>query len=173
MPKLQINLPDSPQLDHELTGDVITIGRATDNTLPIDNASVSGHHAKIEPIGDGGYMLVDMGSTNGTRLNGVDLKPEESHKLDPGDRIRFGHVEAVFDPENAKAEDAQELPGDDHVAAVAKSSVKPSNFMNASPFQKRTTKKDTVGMALMGLAAVVLLAALVVLAMTFALKTSS
>jgi pSer/pThr/pTyr-binding forkhead associated (FHA) protein len=171
MPKLQINLPDGTQLDHELTDDTITIGRAPDNTLTIDDASVSSHHGKIEPLGDGNYALTDLGSTNGTRLNGSQLKEGEAHQLGAGDKVRFGKVDSVFDPDNA-TEEVHELPQDDHVAAVGKSSVKPSNFMNASPFQKKTEKKDPAGMGILALGAVAILAALAVAALTFNLSTT-
>jgi pSer/pThr/pTyr-binding forkhead associated (FHA) protein len=171
MPKLQITLPDGTQLDHELTEEVVTVGRAPDNTLPIDDASVSSHHAKVEPIGEV-YALTDLGSTNGTRLNGTQLKASETHQLSPGDKIRFGKMDAVFDPDNA-SDDIVELPdADEHVAAVGKSSVKPSNFMNASPFQKKAAKRDPASLAVLALGAVAILAALAVMAMTFGLKTS-
>lgn len=170
MPKLQINLPDGTQLDHELT-EAITIGRAPDNTLTIDDASVSSHHAKLEPAGEG-YTLTDLGSTNGTRLNGGQLKENEAHVLNAGDKIRFGKVDSLYDPDNA-SEEVQELPEDDHVAAVAKSSVKPSNFMNASPFQKKAVKTDPTGTGILVLGGVAILAALVVAALTFTLSTGA
>jgi pSer/pThr/pTyr-binding forkhead associated (FHA) protein len=171
MPKLQITLPDGSQLDHELTEVAITIGRTSDNTLEVSDASVSSSHARIAPGGEG-YILTDLGSTNGTRLNGVVCKPEAEYSLSAGDKLLFGNVKAVFDPENA-AEEAQELPDDAHVASVAKSSVKPSNFMNASPFQKKTAKKDKTNVAIMALAAVALLATIAVTVMILGLKATS
>jgi len=168
MPKLQITLADKTQLDHELTEEIVTVGRASDNTLPIDDASVSSHHARIEPSEEV-YTLTDLGSTNGTRLNGTVLKEGEAHVLNAGDKIRFGKIDSVYDPDNA-GEDVQELPdADEHVASVAKSSVKPSNFQNASPFQKKAEKKDQVGMMILGVGVLAILAALGVMAMTFKL----
>ena len=61
MPKLQITLADKTQLDHELTEEVVTIGRAADNTLIIDDVSISSHHVRISPGGEG-YILTDLGS---------------------------------------------------------------------------------------------------------------
>ncbi len=172
MPKLHITLPDGSQMDHELTDETVTVGRAPDNTFHLDDVSVSSHHALLSPKGDG-FILKDLGSTNGTKLNGVTLKADEEQILNPGDKIEFGKVESVFDPDNA-GEEAQELPEvDDHVLPVAKSSAKPSNFMNASPFQKKTAKKDPVGMAIYALAAVALLASLVVIAMVFGMGIKS
>src|SRR5688572_2995563 len=165
MPKLQISLPDGTQLDHELTEVAITISRTSDNTLEVNDASVSSRHARIAPGGEG-YLLTDLGSTNGTRLNNSPCTPEAEYSLSPGDKVIFGKVQAVFDPENA-SDEAQELPEEVHVAAVAKSSVKPSNFMNASPFQKKTAKKDKTNVAIMVLAGVALLATIVVTVMVF------
>ena len=170
MPKLQISLPDGSQLDHELT-EAVTIGRATDNTLPIDDVSISGHHAQLSP-GEQGFILTDLGSTNGTRLNGAPVKPEEAHVLSPGDRIFFGKIEAIYDPENASDEDAQDLPEADYVAKVASKSVKPSNFANASPFEKKTGKKDPAAIAVMVFGIVAIVAAAATLAMVFAMKTA-
>ena len=164
MPKLQLSRPDGTQVDHELTEEVVTIGRAPDNVFHIDDVSMSSHHAKISPS-PGGYLLKDLGSTNGTRANGNKLEPETEYALKSGDRIRFGTVEAVFDPEHADA-GAQDLPAsDERVVAPASKSIKPSNFMNASPFQKTTVKKDTVGIVAMGLGVLALVASLAVLGM--------
>lgn len=169
MPKLQISLPDGSQLDHELTDEAITIGRSTDNTIELNDGSVSSHHATIAP-GESGYTLTDLGSTNGTKLNGEPCTAETVYPLSAGDKVIFGKLKAVFDPENA-GEETQELPhAEERTAAVAKSSVKPSNFMNASPFQKKTAKKSGSEVGIMILGAVALLAALGVLAMIFGMK---
>lgn len=164
MPKLQIARHDGSQTDHELTEETLTIGRAPDNIFPIDDVSVSSHHARITPA-NGEFILRDLGSTNGTSVNGTELAAETDHTLKPGDRVRFGHVDAIFDPENAK-EGAQALPANvDRSIAPAAKSIKPSNFMNASPFQKRVTKKDTIGIAIMTVGVLATLAALGVLFM--------
>ena len=162
MPKIQLSRPDGSQTDHELTEEILTIGRAPDNVFHIDDVSMSGHHATIAPSPEG-YALTDLGSTNGTTVNGKPLQAGTEHTLSPGDRIRFGNMEAVFDPENAEA-GAHELPGTtERVVSPAAKSIKPSNFMNASPFQKRRVKKDTAGIIAMALGVVAILGALAVL----------
>ena len=171
MPKLQISLPDGTRFDHELTEDTVTIGRASDNTIEINDASASSHHAQITPGGEG-YILTDLGSTNGTRLNNQPCTANVEYGLSAGDKLVFGKVQAVYDPENA-AEDTQELPETDgHVAAVAKSSVKPSNFMNASPFQKKSSKKDPANVGIFVLAGIALLATIAVTLMALGLKAT-
>ncbi|MBX6326632.1 MAG: FHA domain-containing protein, partial [Chthoniobacterales bacterium] len=79
MPKLIIN-----GTMHELVEDVITIGRAADNTVVINDPSVSAHHAQLQLAGET-YWLKDLGSTNGTHVNG---KPVTETLLRFDDRIR-------------------------------------------------------------------------------------
>jgi hypothetical protein len=51
---------------------VITIGRLEDNTIQLHNEGVSRHHARLELRGND-YVLSDLGSTNGTQVNGVSI----------------------------------------------------------------------------------------------------
>jgi pSer/pThr/pTyr-binding forkhead associated (FHA) protein len=171
MPKLQIVRPDGSSTDHELTEETLTIGRAPDNVFPIDDVSVSSHHAQIAPSA-GIFLLKDLGSTNGTMVNGSELQPETEYTLKPGDKIRFGKVDSLFDPEHAEA-GAQELPSnEDRAIAPAAKSIKPSNFMNASPFQKTVKKKDTVGILIMIVGILATLGALAVLVLATQMKVS-
>lgn len=75
----------------------ISVGRSGDNYLPLkhfpDTDTVSGRHAMIIRWGTR-YSITDLGSTNGTFVNGVRLTPRVPHPLKPGDRIRLGGVEA-------------------------------------------------------------------------------
>ncbi|MEP0773627.1 MAG: FHA domain-containing protein [Acidobacteriota bacterium] len=69
------------------------LGRAQGpNTVAIADPTVSGQHLKIVHK-DGAFFLVDLGSTNGTRVNGVRVR---SAQLKPGDVIRAGEVELEF-----------------------------------------------------------------------------
>jgi len=171
MPKIQIVRPDGSQTDHELTEETLTIGRAPDNVFPIDDVSVSSHHAEIAPS-SGIYLLKDLGSTNGTKVNGTDLQPETEYTLKPGDKIRFGKVDSIFDPEHAET-GAHELPSNEGRAiSPAAKSIKPSNFMNASPFQKTVKKKDTIGISIMVIAILATLASLAVLFLATQMKVS-
>jgi len=47
MPKIIVTLPDGTDVSHELTEDVVTIGRVSDNVIQIDDVSISSHHAEI------------------------------------------------------------------------------------------------------------------------------
>ena len=69
-----------------------TIGRSPDNTVPIDEPSVSGHHGSIR-FEHGEWWVRDNGSSNGTCVNDVEVKESV---LKDGDRLRFGSIECVF-----------------------------------------------------------------------------
>jgi ABC-type multidrug transport system ATPase subunit/pSer/pThr/pTyr-binding forkhead associated (FHA) protein len=70
-------------------GGTITIGRAPDNSLVLDDPEASRHHARIEPAGDG-YQITDLSSGNGTRHNERSLRPETPTVLNDGDSIAIG-----------------------------------------------------------------------------------
>ena len=93
MPKLTVTLQDGTQNSFDLVDDQITLGRAPDNTLQIDDASVSSRHATLTLTG-GDYVYRDIGSTNGSRLNGKDLATDTDYHLQDGDFMRLGKVEA-------------------------------------------------------------------------------
>lgn len=68
----------------------ITIGRETDNTIVItDDAYISSHHATIS-MADGHVVVDDLGSRNGTYLNGAKLT--QRHTVHTGDRIQVGYT---------------------------------------------------------------------------------
>ncbi|MFN2475431.1 MAG: FHA domain-containing protein [Chthoniobacterales bacterium] len=139
-------------MPYELTDALVSIGRAAENAIVLADPSVSGRHAQLQLAGDD-YQLIDLESTNGTRVNGETIR---SVLLQPGDRIRFGKVEACFDCEvPAKA---QPLPVFEAAEArAAEMSVRPSDFANASPFQERRTQKDRGRLAVYAAAAVAIL----------------
>ena len=73
----------------------ITIGRASDNSVVIDNKLASRHHAMIQRIKDD-YYLKDLDSTNGTLLNGQKIQSGKYFKLHSGDKITIGKTELVM-----------------------------------------------------------------------------
>ncbi len=67
----------------------ITIGRSSDNDVVIDNKLASRHHAVIQKIKDD-YYIKDLGSTNGTFLNGETIPKDKYVKLGHQDTISIG-----------------------------------------------------------------------------------
>ena len=92
MARLTVSCEGVDLLTHELSGDIIMIGRAPANHIVIDHWTVSWQHAVLLRAGDS-YRLKDLDSTNGTQINGVLVTDAE---LKDGDTIRFGSVIAVF-----------------------------------------------------------------------------
>ena len=72
----------------------ITIGREYDNDVVVDNKLASRHHAMIQKIKNA-YFIKDMGSTNGTFINGVRIPNDKYVKLNPGDKITIGNMSLV------------------------------------------------------------------------------
>ncbi len=69
------------------------IGRAEDNALRLNDPKVSRHHARVVREGEG-YVLTDLGSANGTRVNGVRLAAP--HALQDGELISIGDAELAY-----------------------------------------------------------------------------
>jgi pSer/pThr/pTyr-binding forkhead associated (FHA) protein len=166
MPKLIVSLPETGDATHELTESEITVGRISENALQIDDISVSSRHATLTQSDGGDYVLRDIGSTNGTELNGKEIARETDHKLQDGDKIVFGKIETSYVSENPA--EARPLPqAEEASAVVASSSKRPADFANASPFQKKKKKKDPVGLTLVVVAVLAILGFGAVLAAIF------
>ncbi len=73
-------------------GRTVTIGRAPTNDLELADPAISGEHCRVKPE-DGGYVVYDVESTNGTMVNGL---PVDRHVLKPGDVISLGQVGITF-----------------------------------------------------------------------------
>ncbi len=65
------------------------IGRSSENGLVLADNAVSRKHANITNT-EAGPVIKDLGSTNGTYVNGTRLKPDEPTLLKPGDKVKFG-----------------------------------------------------------------------------------
>ena len=92
--ELLIHTPDGKVRSFPLDRDRFTLGRAGANELCYsDDAGLSRQHLAFERAGDG-WLISDLGSKNGTFVNGVRLIAP--HHLDPNDRITAGHLALEF-----------------------------------------------------------------------------
>jgi pSer/pThr/pTyr-binding forkhead associated (FHA) protein len=136
---------------YELVEDLVTVGRSPDSTIVINNPSVSARHAQLQLAGET-YRLKDLGSTNGTHVNG---KPVTETLLSFDDRIRFGAVEARYESD---ATGSRPLPKLEEIKATpAELSAAPADFTNVSPLRRQKQQSDPIRNGiLIGLAIVLL-----------------
>ncbi len=120
MPEFDLDLPDeqpaeaaapsgprlqdagNPALTYPISPEGAAIGRRSGQDIVIENPYVSSAHAAIA-VQDGECILTDIGSTNGTVVNGETLPPNEPRVLADGDEISFGPVKLVFRKGEAEA----------------------------------------------------------------------
>ena len=100
MPTLQLRLKNRLLGKFQLhRGDCLTIGRREDNGVVIDDSAVSGHHAKIDALGER-FVLIDLQSKNGSFVN---EQLVNSHWLKDGDVISIGDHTLIFERSEKKA----------------------------------------------------------------------
>lgn len=94
---------------------VITIGRSGECSVVVNDAKVSRMHAQLVQDDEGRISVVDLGSTNGTRVNGTLIAGEM--RLSPGDEVRIGDTI---------------LPWQTYIATVPSQAVQPMGSSSAS-----------------------------------------
>ena len=92
VPRIVLSLDGVVLREAALSKDRTTVGRRSHNDLVIDNLAVSGEHAVIFKAGDD-YYIEDLGSTNGTTVNG---QPVKKHLLHGGDFVEIGKYRLKF-----------------------------------------------------------------------------
>ncbi len=93
MPILTLKFKDKAIDNYQLQkGLSLTIGRHKNNDVVVENLAVSGHHAKIDSVGDG-FVLIDLQSKNGSFVNEEIIN---THWLKNGDVINIGKHSLVF-----------------------------------------------------------------------------
>jgi len=85
---VRLGLAEAPEAPIPL-GETSLLGRAADNTIQIDDPTISQHHARIA-FWSGQWILEDLGSRNGTRVNGITV--EGPLVITYGDDLQFGEV---------------------------------------------------------------------------------
>ncbi|MEM9236750.1 MAG: FHA domain-containing protein, partial [Verrucomicrobiota bacterium] len=90
MPRVTITVPDKKSQPYRFALDrkSVSLGRGSENDIVIDCGSVSVRHAVMERV-KGGYRLRDLGSTNGTKIDG---KARDAVELYDGAPVKLGDV---------------------------------------------------------------------------------
>src|SRR5579872_2842442 len=129
MPKLVIN-PGTPQArELELKPGTNLVGRGFANDFKIEDPSVSSSHAEI--VVNGNTVLVkDLGSTNGTFVNRA---PVTNVPLQPGQWLRLGGVEMLFEAETAVAPAVEGEVHPEMAAVMVAPRITGARIANAGP----------------------------------------
>ena len=94
MSRLLIQNGPQPGTEIRLKPGLNRVGRQADNDVQLSDDSVSSHHCELTPDA-GGLHVRDLGSTNGTFVDG---KPVKDGIVPPGHRLQLGSVELLFEP---------------------------------------------------------------------------
>jgi pSer/pThr/pTyr-binding forkhead associated (FHA) protein len=100
---------------------IVNIGRAEYNDLVVPDDSVSSQHAKLTRR-EGVWILTDLGSTNGTMVDGERITADVP--IAPGAFVRFGDIQLVFEPTDDDA-GMDKQAGTRAISAVKLSDIKP------------------------------------------------
>jgi DNA-binding NtrC family response regulator len=98
-------------------GDSVVVGRSEEADVVVDDASLSRRHAKFTFV-KGALVVVDLGSTNGTRVAGVRLEPEVARPLVAGDVVELGDVGVYVHGAPTAAEERRLLSHERFMRAV-------------------------------------------------------
>jgi pSer/pThr/pTyr-binding forkhead associated (FHA) protein len=128
----------------ELKVDKTTIGRLEDNTFPISDGSVSGHHCEVLLRGKD-VIVKDLNSTNGTFINGERVTAEST--LKPGQILRLGQIEMRLEtgepiPASKKSFDQTRVIGGVKLGDFEQG-ARPV-FDKDSPFAKKSNKTAVI-----------------------------
>jgi len=86
--RLQVSLDSGDSFERDFDGESVTLGRSPKAGLPLPDRYLSREHARIS-VRDGVLLVEDLGSRNGTFVNGVRI--EERTLVEPGDRLRLSN----------------------------------------------------------------------------------
>jgi len=93
-PQAELTIESGPDAghSHRATDHALRMGRSPDNDVIFRDPATSGHHARLERRGEQ-FWLIDLGSTNGTFVNGESV---QERQLNHGDRLTIGQNSVHF-----------------------------------------------------------------------------
>ena len=144
----------------DLDRDETLVGRRKESAVVLDNPSISGRHCLIRREGRC-YFVRDLGSTNGTRLNGREVNVEM--RLRPKDIVQVGALEFLFDSDEPPEQEAEGLTDTTRIEIASGSSAKPDSFASISPFGTRRPAEMTIWYAIIAVVGILALGAAIAL----------
>jgi pSer/pThr/pTyr-binding forkhead associated (FHA) protein len=151
---------------YELKTEKTTVGRVSDNSFEIPEASVSSHHAEIHLRGND-VLVKDLDSTNGTFINGEKIT---EGILKPGQILRLGMVEMRLETGEAAAAMRKQVLDQTRVIPQGvklddlEGTRTPLDFKKTG-FEKKSNRAATAFLAVAILVAIILVTALIIIAM--------
>jgi len=146
----------------ELTEEEYTVGRTEECDICIPDPTVSSHHCSLVRLEQGGYKVVDKGSTNGTRVNGARIE-NEAQALVNSDILQVGGVEMLFDCEETRANGATSTHTVINLEVPEGPELSVPEMQNFSPFgTKRGGPENKKVLMIMGTVIAILAAAVVI-----------
>ncbi|MEM0970310.1 MAG: FHA domain-containing protein [Verrucomicrobiota bacterium] len=147
----------------------VTIGRGKDNSIVVDHESISASHAQFVRNEDGSYTLMDLGSSNGTFLEGQAVSQQV---LPDTGNLQFGHIAAYWQTHGELAPAPVEEESASGMSMLAPDFVpmgRPANFVSISPHKKNRKKSDPAAGVAGALGAISILTSLGLIAAVFLL----
>jgi len=141
---------------YEVKPPKVTIGRTTTNSLSFDHSSISSHHCVIKRE-NRQFLLRDLESTNGTRVNGREITETI---LKPKDVLQIGSLEFVFDADEGEIEQ-KDVHNFTQVEDLHGSTQVPKTFNSISPFHSRKDNRSA-WLVVVGVIAVITVVILII-----------
>jgi len=152
MAKLTVLTEGFTGLSFEVKAEKASVGRLEGNAICIPEASVSSHHCELWLKGDD-VIVKDLGSTNGSFINELQLVADKEATLRPGQILRLGQVQLRFETGKKQTDASRQTVklGDSGTTAAA----------GATAFSKKSNKANKVFFAVGGVLLLIIIGALV------------
>jgi adenylate cyclase len=134
MPNLHVVTNDGQIFNFPISKDKVSIGRSNDNDLIFDDKTVSRYHTEIQKRKND-YILADLGSYNGTRLNGKSI---QKVLLEHGDKIQIGSSKLTFLINGNSLDQAE----DSVVLTVERDSAVDRQIVRSSPLERHGQSQE-------------------------------
>ena len=152
MAKLTVLTEGFTGLSFEVKPEKASVGRLEENAICIPEASVSSHHCELWLKGDD-LIVKDLGSTNGSFINELQLAAEKEATLRPGQILRMGQVHLRFETGKKQTEASRQTVklGDAGTTVAG----------GGTAFSKKSNKANKVFFAVGGVLLLIIIGALV------------